>query len=156
MLRHALAHPLILYALLAMPVLGVLAYLARRRRRRVLEQFGAAGWRNASLTAGGKGRGLRALCFLFGLLALGLASAGPQWGRDWNQTTAPGRDVVVVLDVSRSMMAEQPNRLSRASAALADLCDALKRRGGHRLALVVFAGPGRGVCPLTHDFGHFL
>jgi Ca-activated chloride channel family protein len=156
MLRHVFAHPLILYALLALPTLGVLAYLARRRRRRVLEQFGAVGLRNALLTASGKGRGLRALCFLFGILALGLASAGPQWGRDWNQTTAPGRDVVVVLDLSRSMMAEQPSRLSRATAALADLCDALKRRGGHRMALVVFAGQARVICPLTHDYDHFL
>ena len=59
MLRHAFAHPLILYALLALPVLAVLAILARRRRRRVLEQFGAAGLRNALLTRSGKGRGLR-------------------------------------------------------------------------------------------------
>jgi Ca-activated chloride channel family protein len=156
MLRHAFAHPLILYALLALPVLGVLAYLARRRRRRVLEEFGAAGLRNSLLSANGKGRGLRALCFLSGMLALGLASAGPQWGRDWNQTTAPGRDVVVVLDLSRSMLAEQPSRLSRAAEALADLCEALKRRGGHRLALVVFAGQARVICPLTHDYDHFL
>jgi Ca-activated chloride channel family protein len=156
MLRHAFAHPLILYALLALPVLGVLAYLAWRRRRRVLEAFGAAGMRNALLTASGGGRALRAMCFLSGMLALGLASAGPQWGRDWNQTTAPGRDVVVVLDMSRSMQAEQPSRLSRATAALADLCDTLKRRGGHRLALVVFAGQARVICPLTHDYDHFL
>jgi Ca-activated chloride channel family protein len=155
MLRHFFAHPLLLFALWALPALGVLVYLAWRRRRRVLEQFGALGLRNSLLTSKPKRRWLRGLCFLCGLLALGVASAGPQWGRDWNQTTAPGRDVVVVLDLSRSMLAEQPSRRSRALAAMADLCDTLQQRGGHRLALVVFAGRARVVCPLTHDYDHF-
>jgi Ca-activated chloride channel homolog len=155
LLRHAFAHPLILFALLALPVLAVLALRARRRRLRVLAQFGATGLRSAVLAAVGKGRWLRGVCFALGLVLLGLACAGPQWGRDWNQAAAPGRDVVVVLDMSRSMLAEQPSRLERATRALADLSDALEQRGGHRLALVVFAGRPRIVCPLTHDYDHF-
>ncbi len=75
-----------------------------------------------------------------GLIALILGTSGPQWGRDWDQSAAPGRDLVVVLDCSRSMFAETPSRLERAKTALLDLCDALKKRGGHRVALVVFAG----------------
>jgi Ca-activated chloride channel family protein len=136
-------------------VLTVLGILARRRTRRVLAQFGATGLRNALFTARGGPRWLRASCFSFGMLSLGLASAGPQWGRDWNRTTAPGRDLVVVLDMSRSMLAEQPSRLSRATDALQDLCDTLQQRGGHRIALVVFAGRAKVVCPLTHDYDHF-
>ena len=88
-------------------------------------------------------------------MALGIASAGPQWGRDLSQTTAPGRDLVVVLDVSRSMLAEQPTRFSRAQAALLDLVDSLRQRGGNRIALVVFAGQAKVLCPLTHDYDHF-
>jgi Ca-activated chloride channel family protein len=68
---------------------------------------------------------------------------------------APGRDLVVVLDLSRSMLAEQPSRLNRARAALADLVKGLKERGGHRVALVVFAGRSKVLCPLTHDYDHF-
>jgi len=81
--------------------------------------------------------------------------AGPQWGRDWDQSAAPGRDLVVVLDCSRSMLAETPSRLERAHMALLDLADAVEKRGGHRLALVLCAGRARLVCPLTHDYDHF-
>ena len=153
--RHAFAHPYILFALWSLPVLTVLGILARRRTRRVLAQFGATGLRNALFTARGGPRWLRASCLSMGLLSLGLASAGPQWGREWNQTTAPGRDLVVVLDMSRSMLAEQPSRLSRATDALQNLCDTLQQRGGHRIALVVFAGRAKVICPLTHDYDHF-
>jgi Ca-activated chloride channel family protein len=81
--------------------------------------------------------------------------AGPQWGRDWNQSAAPGRDLVVVVDCSRSMLAETPSRLERARDALIDLADAVENRGGHRLALVLFAGKSKLACPLTHDYDHF-
>jgi Ca-activated chloride channel family protein len=69
---------------------------------------------------------------------------------------APGRDLVVVLDTSRSMFAEEPSRLARARAALLDLTETLRRRGGgHRLGLVTFAGSPRLTCPLTHDYDLF-
>ena len=60
-------------------------------------------------------RGVR-LEDLFLLLTLGLTLlvvgvAGPQWGRDWTQSTARGRDLVIVLDMSRSMLAESKSRL---------------------------------------------
>jgi Ca-activated chloride channel family protein len=86
------------------------------------------------------------------LLAIGLA--GPQWGQDWVQG-AGGRDLVVVLDMSRSMLAETPSRFERAKAALVDLSNEVQKRGGHRLGLVVFAGKAKLVCPLTHDYDHF-
>ncbi len=97
----------------------------------------------------------RGLCLTLGLLALVLGTAGPQWGRDYTQSAALGRDLVVVLDCSRSMFAETPSRLARAKNALLDLTEAIKRHGGHRLALVVFAGRTRLACPLTHDYDHF-
>jgi Ca-activated chloride channel family protein len=89
------------------------------------------------------------------MLGLGLGMAGPQWGRDWDQSAAPGRDLVVVLDCSRSMLAETPSRLERARNALLDLADTIERRGGHRLALVLCAGKAKLACPLTHDYDHF-
>jgi hypothetical protein len=53
------------------------------------------------------------------------------------------------------MYAEAPSRLERAREALLDLTESLRLRGGHRVALVVFAGQPRLACPLTHDLGHF-
>ena len=110
---------------------------------------------HALVESSGRRRFRRGVCVALGLIALILGTAGPQWGRDWDQSAVPGRDLVVVLDCSRSMFAETPSRLERAKTALLDLCDALKKRGGHRVALVVFAGSARLACPLTHDYDHF-
>lgn len=63
-------------------------------------------------------------------------------------------DVMVVLDVSRSMLAEDaaPNRLKRAKAEIIDLLNKLR---GHRVGLVAFAGRAQVLCPLTPDYGFF-
>jgi Ca-activated chloride channel family protein len=151
-MRHLFVNPVLLGLLALLPCLAVLAIWARERRRRALAQFGNAAtlgplfivrrWR------------LRGLCWLLGMLALGAGAAGPQWGKEWEQGVS-GRDLVVVLDCSHSMRAEKPSRLARARLALLDLCGELQKRGGHRVALVVFAGRPRLACPLTHDYDHF-
>ena len=66
----------------------------------------------------------------------------------------PGADVVVALDVSRSMLAEDaaPSRLARAKADVRELLD---RVAGHRVGLVAFAGRASVICPLTTDYGYF-
>ncbi|HEY7308099.1 MAG TPA: VWA domain-containing protein [Gemmataceae bacterium] len=155
MLRHAFAHPWMLWFLAALPVLLALGVWSERRRRRAVARLGDLAAIETQLAARRGWRRLRGLCLLLGMLALGLGLAGPQWGRDWDQSAAPGRDLVVVLDCSRSMLAETPSRLERARAALEDLADEIEKRGGHRLALVLCAGKARLACPLTHDYDHF-
>jgi Ca-activated chloride channel family protein len=152
--HHPFAHPLVLWSLALLPVLAALAVWARRRRRLALARVGNLATLEAAVARRRRPR-LRGPALLLGMTALGLGMAGPQWGRDWRQSAAPGRDLVVVLDCSRSMLAEGPTRLERAKAALLDLVDAVQRRGGHRLALVEFAGRARLACPLTHDYDHF-
>jgi Ca-activated chloride channel family protein len=90
------------------------------------------------------------------ILAVGIA--GPQWGREPAPAVAHGRDLVIVVDLSRSMLADDvlPNRLAHAKEAVEALVTDLQHRGGHRLALVAFAGRARIMCPLTHDYDHFL
>jgi Ca-activated chloride channel family protein len=63
-------------------------------------------------------------------------------------------DLMVVLDVSKSMLAEDaaPNRLGRARAEVSELIDKLQ---GHRVGLVAFAGRAAVLCPLTPDYGFF-
>lgn len=65
-----------------------------------------------------------------------------------------GRDVCFVIDVSRSMLAEDlaPNRLERSKLWIKDALGVLS---GDRVALVAFAGDARVICPLTHDYGFF-
>lgn len=154
-LRHGFAQPWALLLPAALLVLGVLALVARRRRRRALARLGSPYLLESQLSEEGGWRWMRRSCLLSALTGLAVGVAGPQWGRDWDQSVAPGRDVVVVLDVSRSMLAEEPSRLERARRALVDLSESVERRGGHRLALVAFAGRARVVCPLTHDYEHF-
>jgi Ca-activated chloride channel family protein len=154
-LRHAFAHPWLLWSLVALPLLGLLAMWSARRRRQALARLGDPAAVEMQLASRRGWRRLRGLCLLLGMLGLGLGMAGPQWGRDWDQSAAPGRDLVVVLDCSRSMLAETPSRLQRARTALLDLADAVQKRGGHRLALVLCAGKARLACPLTHDYDHF-
>jgi Ca-activated chloride channel family protein len=155
MTRHLFAQPWIVWLLLSLPLLSLLAAWARLRCRRVLAQFGDMTALFLGMGRRRPWRWPRALAQSVGLTLLIVGAAGPQWGRDWSQTAAVGRDVVVVLDLSRSMLAEAPSRLARAKAALVDLSQAMQRRGGHRLALVAFAGQARVICPLTHDYNHF-
>jgi Ca-activated chloride channel family protein len=148
------ANPWLLLALGALPVLGVLALLARSRRRRSLALLGSIPALEVRLSASRRWRSWRGTCATLALVLLGVAAAGPRWGRDWEEAATPGRDLVVVLDCSRSMLAETPSRLDRARTALLDLCNAVEKRGGHRLALVLFAARARLVCPLTEDCDH--
>lgn len=158
--HHTFAHPMALWVLSFLPVLGILAYLAQRWRRRVtLQLSGVAG--HSSIQKGNGRRRLRNLGVTAGLIALVLGIAGPQWGRDRDQFLAPGRDLVVIVDLSLSMLARDvpgaasDNRLGQALAGAKELANEAEKRGGHRLGLVVFASQAKTVCPLTQDYDHF-
>jgi hypothetical protein len=124
----------------------------------LLHRWAEARRRAALVQLGGRLHTPRHECLgmvLLGLTLLLLGAAGPRWGRDWTQSAAPGRDVLLVLDASWSMFAESPTRMHRARAALLDLADHLRSRGGTRVGLLAFAGTPRVLCPLTHDLDHF-
>jgi Ca-activated chloride channel homolog len=88
------------------------------------------------------------LAILFLLLAL----TSPRWGYQWEDLHQRGVDVIVALDVSSSMLAEdiKPNRLERAKRKISDLLDMME---GDRIGLVAFAGTSFVQCPLTLDYG---
>jgi Ca-activated chloride channel family protein len=155
MLHHWFAQPWALFLLALPPALGLLSLWNRWRKRRALARLGNPASLQALTDPPGRRRFWRGLFLTLGLFALILGAAGPQWGRDWDQSAAPGRDLIVVLDCSHSMFAETPSRLERAKTALLDLYNEMKKRGGHRVALVVFAAGARLECPLTHDYDHF-
>jgi len=79
-----------------------------------------------------------------------IASAQPQWGFKWEEVKQKGLDIIVAIDTSRSMLAEdiKPNRLARAKLAAIDLMTISK---SDRLGLVTFAGTAFLQCPLTLD-----
>jgi Ca-activated chloride channel family protein len=150
-------HPWAFWLLAGLPSLATLAWLAVRRARKRRARLGNPSAVQALVTRRGGLLALRALCVFAGLFFLCVGIAGPQWGRDYEQAVASGRDLVVVLDCSRSMLARDvlPGRIDRAKKALRELSWAIQHRGGHRLALVVFAARARIVCPLTRDYDHF-
>src|SRR2546427_8373206 len=93
---------------------------------------------------------LRLGLIVFAVACAMLALARPQWGFDWEEAKQRGLDLVVAIDTSRSMLAEdvRPNRLTRAKLAALDL---MKVSKSDRLGLVAFAGDAFLQCPLTLD-----
>jgi Ca-activated chloride channel family protein len=157
LLHQSFAMPGALALLLLLPALGVFTFLARRRRRRILARLGRIPALLALTEGGRQWLSMRRLCQSTALSFLIAGIAGPRWGLEPSPTSAPGRDLVVVLDLSRSMLADDgpPSRQARAREALDQLSLRLARRGGHRIALVAFASRAQVVCPLTHDYAHF-
>ena len=86
------------------------------------------------------------------ILFLILALTRPRWGYEWENLHQRGVDVIVALDVSSSMLAEdiKPNRLERAKRKISDLLNMME---GDRIGLVAFAGTSFVQCPLTLDYG---
>ena len=94
------------------------------------------------------------LKYIFLLSALGLmlvALAGPRWGSHYQEVTRKGVDIMLVVDVSRSMLTEdiKPNRLERARR---EILDFLKVIQGDRVGMVAFSGAAFVQCPLTLDY----
>jgi len=96
--------------------------------------------------------GLVLATLLFG--TLGLMRPQISGGTEVLSTRKAAADIMVVLDVSRSMLAEDaaPNRLDRAKAEIGEF---IERVQGHRVGLVAFAGRASVLCPLTTDYGFF-
>ena len=93
----------------------------------------------------------KATLLVTGFITMVVALTRPQWNPRSQQIKRKGRDVCILLDVSRSMLAEdiKPSRLERAKIAIQDLLEVL---GGDRIALVTFAGSASVKCPLTQDY----
>jgi Ca-activated chloride channel family protein len=130
------AHPTLLYGLILLPLLALLFFAThqgrQRRLRAVVEPRRAAAFGLRTLGLRRQFRGL-ALWTALGLAIVALAR--PQWGEEVQEVTYRGLDLIVALDCSTSMLAEdlKPNR--------------------DRFGLVAFAGTAFLQCPLTIDYG---
>ena len=135
----------------AVPVLVALLGLALRRRATLLARLGGLASERVSRRARAVHRA-RAALWLGGMVMGLLALAQPRWGFRWQELKREGLDIVVVLDVSASMDAEDvsPSRMERARREVLDLTDLL---AGDRVGLVVFAGGAYPRMPLTLDYG---
>ncbi len=146
------AAPGYLWLMLSLPVLVVLMVQVFRRRRRALETFGDLRlMARLSRSASTEKRVIKAALIVGAAFFLVLALARPQWGSRLETITRRGIDVVVAVDTSLSMLAEdvKPNRLAQARAAITSMLGLLQ---GDRISLVAFAGTAYIACPLTLDY----
>lgn len=144
--------PWVLWVLLAVPLLGAALWAGSVLRRRALDAF-AGGRAHAQRLAADVSvhrRAAKAICLMVALTAGILAAARPQWGQGTETITRKGIDLVIVVDTSRSMAAEDiaPSRLARGVHAASALIERLQ---GDRVGLVTFAGRPALACPLTLD-----
>jgi Ca-activated chloride channel homolog len=144
-----------LYLLWAVPViLGIYVY-ARQQRRKALESFIDAGMLSKiTISASESKRWWKVSAIIAAWIFIVVALTRPAWNPKPEKIERRGRDVVFLLDVSKSMLAQDlvPNRLERAKLAISDCIDKLQ---GDRVALVAFAGTAAIKCPLTLDYGFF-
>ena len=94
---------------------------------------------------------LKSFLLILAFAALVLALTRPAWNPMPREVRRKGRDVVILLDTSRSMLAEdiKPNRLQRAKLAIGDLMETIR---GDRIGIITFAGSTSVKCPLTQDY----
>ncbi len=149
-----IVHPWAFWLLVLLPLLALLAWQkgrssAERLRSLVAERL------HFSLVGQVPTQRLRLTLILAGLGLAILAFARPQWGEFKEERKGRGRDVIIAVDVSRSMLASDlpPSRLKRAKLAAEDL---VRQLPGDRIGLVAFAGSAFLQAPVTSDHAAIL
>ena len=143
--------PQYLYALAALPALMLFLRWAWGRRRAALRRIGdpvIIG--RLGLETGRVIRGVRLALWFVGVALLIVGLARPQWGSDIEIVEQGGVQVMVALDISRSMLAQdlKPTRLDRAKLEISDL---ISRLEGDEVGIVLFSGASFIQFPLTSD-----
>lgn len=145
-------HTTYLFMLGALPLLVVLFVLARYVRKKAIDQFGDFPVMQRLMPDYSIVRPVvKAILICLAFLFLVLGVANPQMGRRMETVEREGVEIMIALDVSNSMMAEdiRPNRLEQAKLAISQL---IKRLKNDKLGLVVFAGEAFVQLPLTTDY----
>ena len=143
------------YALLAAIGLGIFYLWAYKSRSRVLERVAdKALFKDLLSSLDLRGKYLKSLLFGLGLVLCLLSLARPQGGFQWQEVKRKGLDILIALDTSKSMLAQdlKPSRIERSKLAIRDLVKYLK---GDRIGLIAFSGSAFLQCPLTVDYGGF-
>lgn len=144
--------PELLAGLWLLAPLLVLVVFVLRSRVRALARLALAGI--AAAPSSRRLHGLRLGLSVAGIALCLVALAQPRWGYQWRELKQEGLDIAVILDVSRSMDAQDvaPSRMERARRELTDLAGMLR---GDRIALVLAAGGAYPRMPLTQDYDAF-
>lgn len=98
---------------------------------------------------------LRAFLNIMVILFIGIALSRPQWGTHWEEKKNKSIDILIALDASKSMLAQdaRPDRFESAKGQIADFVKDLE---GDRIGLVAFSGNAFLYCPFTMDYSSFI
>jgi Ca-activated chloride channel homolog len=147
------ADPFNFVLLIGVFLMGIFMFWALARKKRLLKRFGDLPllMRMSPYISFPRQR-TKAILLVLALVFVVLALARLQFGTHLEMLKREGIDIIVALDVSNSMLAEdiKPNRLDKAKQELRSIIERLK---GDRIGLVVFAGEAFVQCPLTLDYG---
>lgn len=146
------AEPSYLFCFIPLALVAGLLYFFAKRQDRSLARLGTPELiKKLSASVNWKGRRWQARLWFIALIFLVLALARPRWGSQVEYIERRGVEIMVALDVSESMLAEdfKPNRLDRAKLEISELMD---RLDGNELGLVLFSGAAFVQFPLTSDF----
>lgn len=141
-----------LFLVWSLPVLFLFFLHGMHRRRGILDRFASGKGQGAILSDSSRERRwVKAGLILMSLLFTAVALSGPRYGFRWQTIERKGIDIIVALDCSKSMLAQDvsPTRLDRAKREVYDLLALLQ---GDRIGLVAFAGTAFLQCPLTLDY----
>jgi len=147
-----LEHSYFLYGLILIPVLAIFFLLFMQWKRKAMARFGQMKVIGRLFPAFSRGRHYFKFFLLmtaFVFIIIGLAN--PQIGSKLVKAERKGIDIMILLDVSNSMLAEdiQPNRLEKAKQSISRLLDKL---GNDRIGIIVFAGNAYTQLPITTDY----
>jgi len=149
-------HPEALYLIVPLSALWIgVSIFARLRRRRAAESFVAAAmWPRVLPPDSPERFWVKTIVWECALILGLVALAGPRFGAYYEEIRPRGSDLYVLIDVSRSMLAEDvpPSRLGRAKADVSSLLNRLK---GERIGLIAFAGKAVVKSPLTVDYDFY-
>ncbi len=146
------ANPEFLYFLLILPVLAGLFIVNRVRSRNAMRKLGDTALISRLMPElSGTRPVLKFILVLAGISAIIIVIARPQYGSKLEEVRKQGVEVIIALDVSNSMLAEdiQPDRLTRAKQAISRLVDNLSN---DKIGLIVFAGDAYTQIPITTDY----
>jgi len=141
-----------LYLLLLIPIFVGLYFWYVSWRKRAIKRYGDTSVIDRLMPLRSVRKpGIKFIIFLLGYAFLVTGIANPQIGSKLQKIERRGADLVIALDVSSSMLAEdiRPNRLVRAKQAISTLIDRLE---GDRLGIIVFAGKAYTQLPITSDY----
>jgi len=146
------AHPEFLYLLVVLPVILLYYVYIVRARKNVLKKYGDPAMLFGLMPEASSKRQSLKYFFLFAAISVMIfVIAGPQFGSKLETIKRKGIEVLICLDVSNSMLAEdiQPNRLEKAKQMLERLADNLNN---DKIGLIVFAGDAYTQIPITSDY----